>query len=124
MAIEYKRFMLLALPLLFLVLFAHDAFALSNQSGPGLPGENSLLLFRTFVLGPVGFSLSLLGIIALGYAITQGGEMGGMMRFGIFTIIGIGFILGAAQVVGILFPGATIGENEAELILRAMGVEQ
>lgn len=124
MTIDCRKYMLLALPLLCLILFAQDALALANQTGPGLPGEQALETFRRFVLGPVGFTLSLLGIVALGIAMYQGGDMQGMMRGSVWTLIGVGFVLGAAQVLMLLFPGATISEEEAVLLLQIMGAKE
>lgn len=121
MVIDCRKYMLLALPVLCLILFAQDALALANQTGPGLPGETALDSFRRFVMGPVGFTLSLLGIIALGIAVWRGGDMHGLMSHGVFTLVGVGFVLGAAQVLMLLFPGAVIGEEEAELILKMVG---
>lgn len=120
MIIDSRKVFLFLLPLVALF-FAPDVFALGSQAGPGLPGESSLTMFRQFILGPVGLTLSILAIMMMGYALWRGGEMGTLMSTGVFGLIGIGFVLGASQVVMILFPGAVITEEDATLILSLVG---
>lgn len=124
MAIEYRKYMFTTLLLLVFAVFAQEAVALANQTGPGLPGETALNEFIRFILGPVGFTLAILALVAVGYAISRGGEMSTVISAGVYTLVGIGFILGARTVLMALFPGAVIGSEEAEFILRMIGVGQ
>lgn len=79
--------------------------AVAGTGGGGMPWDNAMTQFTGAITGPWAGGIALLAIAFAVGALLMGGELAGFGRTMIFLILGLGVILGAAQIVA-LFGGA------------------
>ena len=92
--------------------YADTAYA-SAGGGGGLPYESALAKLRDSATGPVGFSFSILGIVAAGGVLIFGGDVSGFFRTITMLVLVIALLVGSAGVMQTLFgQGATIAMHE------------
>ena len=88
--------------------YADTAHA-SAGGGGGLPYESALGKLRDSATGPVGFSFSIIGIVAAGGVLIFGGDVSGFFRTMTMLVLVIALLVGSVNVLQTLFgQGATI----------------
>ena len=100
-----RQFICLCLVALVLVVAPDVVFA-STTSGGGLPWETPLGALKDSIKGPVAYGISMLGIIAAGFALLFGGEINDFVRRLIYVVGVISLILMAEDILSKLFPSA------------------
>ncbi|WP_079214124.1 TrbC/VirB2 family protein [Ventosimonas gracilis] len=109
----------LPLPQRSLFLFGVIAFALlfallpeaalaSTGTAGGLPYEGFLTNLRNSMTGPVGYTISLIGIIASGVGLIFGGDLNGFFRAIILLVLVVALVIGANSMMSSFFGGAEL----------------
>jgi len=109
----------LSLPRLPLFLFGVFAFSLlflllpemalaSTGTAGGLPYEGFLTNLRNSMTGPVGYTISLVGIIASGVGLIFGGDLNGFFRAIILLVLVVALVIGANSMMSSFFGGAEL----------------
>jgi len=96
----------LAFALLFLLL-PEMALASTGTAG-GLPYESFLTNLRNSMTGPVGYTISLVGIIASGVGLIFGGDLNGFFRAIILLVLVVALVIGANSMMSSFFGGAEL----------------
>jgi len=76
-------------------------FALASTSSQGLPWEDPLTTIKASITGPVAMVISLLAIVAAGFALVFGGEFSGFVKSIIYVVLVIAMIVGAANILSL-----------------------
>jgi len=92
--------------LLFLLL-PEMALASTGTAG-GLPYESFLTNLRNSMTGPVGYTISLIGIIASGVGLIFGGDLNGFFRAIIMLVLVVALVIGANSMMSSFFGGAEL----------------
>jgi len=95
-----------AFALLF-VLLPEVAHATTGTAG-GLPYESFLTNLRNSMTGPVGYTISLVGIIASGVGLIFGGDLNGFFRAIILLVLVVALVIGANSMMSSFFGGAEL----------------
>jgi len=95
-----------AFSLLFL-LMPEMALASTGTAG-GLPYESFLTNLRNSMTGPVGYTISLIGIIASGVGLIFGGDLNGFFRAIIMLVLVVALVIGANSMMSSFFGGAEL----------------
>ena len=91
-----------------------DIALASEGAGGTLPYEPWLLNLRNSVIGPVAFSISLIGIVVAGGVLVMGGDLNGFFRTLIFIVLVLPMLVGAQNMMSNFFGrGAEIALLEA-----------
>ena len=86
-----------------MILALEPAFASSTT---GLPWEKPLEKIVQSITGPWAFGISLLAIAACAWGLLWGGEMGEFIRRLVMAIMVIAILVGAANLLSLLFGGS------------------
>jgi len=96
----------LAFALLFALL--PEAALASTGTAGGLPYEGFLTNLRNSMTGPVGYTISLIGIIASGVGLIFGGDLNGFFRAIIMLVLVVALVIGANSMMSSFFGGAEL----------------
>jgi len=93
--------------LLAFLLMPEMALASTGTAG-GLPYEGFLTNLRNSMTGPVGYTISLIGIIASGVGLIFGGDLNGFFRAIIMLVLVVALVIGANSMMSSFFGGAEL----------------
>ncbi|HEY9527285.1 MAG TPA: TrbC/VirB2 family protein [Anaerolineales bacterium] len=92
---------------LILVLFA-EAAAASTGGGGSLPWDTWITRVLASFTGPIALIFSVLGFMGCGIALASGAEFSLWVKAVLATCFGVSIIVGAQNIVNMLFGGAVI----------------
>lgn len=117
---QNMKLFMFALAVLCVFLLLPNAAHAAEGSGGGLPYEGWLTQLRNSITGPFAFTVALIGIVASGAVLIFGGELNAFMRTLIFIILVMSLIVGANNLMSILFGrGAEVAQYMAYLVAKA-----
>jgi|SRR5687768_10789891 len=99
-----------------LFVLANEAMAMdASPAATGLPGEAPIQKIVRFIVGPVAWSLSIIGLVAFIGNQAFGAELQGISKGILLFVIVVGFLAFAVQVITMLFTGATVPDGGLQL---------
>lgn len=111
-----RKLISFSIGLLILLSLTEPTFAASSAGG-GLPFDGWLTKVSNSITGPFAFTVSIVGIVAVGSMLIFGGDMSGFMKTMIFIVLVLSFVITAKNTLSsITGQGAEISKPTFEFI--------